>query len=232
MAEVDKQSMLKMIGNLKIIPVQDDSPLPAPPFVPFLAVFNPDSFAIKEDMDYTADCTPGKEGSSLVFRGVKPREFTMEFILDGTGVNMGGVKIPVTAQVLLFRTTTSLMVGSSHRPPRLMVQYGTFINYCRMKTSTITYTMFDVVGLPIRAKVSATFVEEKKSVLSDLLNMLSSPDLTHIREVRETGELLPMICHEIYEDQNYYIQIAKVNRLKNFRRLHVGTQLIMPPFAK
>jgi hypothetical protein len=229
MADLDTQ----MLWNLKIIPVQDDSTfIPAPPFVPFLAMFNPDSFAIKEDMDYTADCPHGKDGSGLVFRGVKPREFTMDFILDGTGVNKGDVKIPVTAQVLSFRLTTSLMVGSSHRPPRLMVQYGTFICYCRLKNSTITYTMFDITGLPIRAKISATFVEEKKSILSDLFNMLSSPDLTHIREIRETGELLPMICHEIYEDQNYYIQIAKVNRLKNFRRLHAGTQLIMPPFTK
>ena len=231
MAEVDKQSMLKMIGNLKIIPVQDTNPLPAAPFVPFVAVFNPDSFAIKEDMDYTSQCTPGQEGSGFVFRGVKPRTFTMEFFLDGTGVNFGGVKVPVTVQVALFRAVTSIIRGDKHRPPRLLVQYGTFINFCRMNTSTITYTMFDVVGLPIRAKVSAQFTEEKDKNLSDLFNMLSSPDLTHIRTVNETGELLPMICHEIYEDQNYYIQIAKVNRLKNFRRLQAGVQLVMPPFG-
>jgi hypothetical protein len=231
MAEVDQQSMLKLIGNLKIIPVRDDSPIPAPPFVPFVAIFNPDSFTIKEDLDYTTHCTPAKDGGGLVFRGTKPREFTMEFMLDGTGVNMNGVKIPVTAQVALFRTTTSLIVGEKHRPPRLLVQYGTFINFCRLKSSSINYTMFDVAGLPIRAKVTASFVEEKDPYVSDLFNMLSSPDLTHIREVREKGELLPMICHEIYENQNYYIQIAKVNRLKNFRKLKAEIQLVMPPFG-
>ena len=203
MADLDKQSMLKMIGNLKIIPVQDEGTLPAAPFVPFVAIFNPDSFSIKEDIDYINECTPGKEGGHLKFTGIKPRVFTLDFMLDGTGVNMGGVKIPVTAQVASFRLTTSKLVGTDHRPPRLLVQYGTFINYCRLKTSTINYTMFDVTGLPIRAKISATFAEDKKSSVSDLFNMLSSPDLTHIREVREMGELLPMICHEIYEDQNF-----------------------------
>jgi hypothetical protein len=158
-----------------------------------------------------------------------PRSFTLEFTLDGSGVNMEGAKIPVTAQVLLFRAVTTKIVGAIHRPSYLIVQYGTFISKCVLKSSSVTYTMFDSFGLPIRAKVSAEFIERTPTGLTGLLNMLSSPDLTHRVEVKEFS-LLPLLTYRTYNNQDYYLQVARANKIKNFRRLKPGT-LVMPPIA-
>lgn len=225
---MDDQSLVKLVFNLKIIPIDSSSSFPIG--VPFVAMFNPESFSIKEDLDWSASCAPGDNGSEHEYKKTKPRKFTISFTLDGTGVNTNGVKIPVTAQIALFRATTTGIKGALHRPNYLIVQYGTFVNTCVMLSSEVNYTMFDMFGLPIRAKVTAQFSEHTIKPLNDILGMLSSPDLTHSKIVQE-GDLLPLLTKDVYNNQDYEIQVARANRLKNFRKLEAGSTLIFPPIA-
>jgi len=222
---MDDQSLAKLPFNLKIIPINDTG---FPIGIPFIAMFNPENFTIHEDIDWLANCPPGAQGANLKYKGTKPRTFTLEFTIDGTGVNTNGVKIPVTAQVALFRAATTGVRGALHKPAFLLVQYGLFICTCALNSSNVTYSLFDFTGLPIRAKISASFTEHTVPTLSDILGMLSSPDLTHYKTVNE-GELLPVLTNEIYNNQLYYLQVAKVNKLKNFRKLEAGTKLKFPP---
>ncbi|MCK5703624.1 MAG: LysM peptidoglycan-binding domain-containing protein, partial [Cyclobacteriaceae bacterium] len=60
---------------------------------------------------------------------------------------------------------------------------------------------------------------------------LQSPDLTHFKIVKE-GETLPLIAKKIYGDSKYYLEIARVNNINNFRRLKTGQQLVLPPIDK
>ena len=222
---MDAISAAKLPFNLKIIPISTSG---FPIGIPFIAMFNPESFAINEEIDWNDQCPPGNQVSDYLYNKTKPRKFTIEFTLDGTGVNTNGVKIPVTAQIILFRAATTGVRGDLHRPNFLLVQYGTFINTCILNSSTVTYTMFDMFGLPIRARVSASFTERTVKTLSDILGMLSSPDLTHKVEVKQ-GDTLPLLTYNTYNNQTYYLQVAKVNKLKNFRNLKAGTTLVFPP---
>jgi len=224
---MDLQSAVKLPFNLKIIPTTKEG---IPFGVPFLAMFNPESFSVKDEVEWTSKCAIAKSGDDPKYVRVKPRVFTMEFMLDGTGVNTNGVKIPVTAQVALFRAVTTNVRGNIHRPPYLMVQYGTFVNTCIINSSNVTYTMFDMFGLPIRAKISATFTERTVGALNDILGMLSSPDLTHKITAKE-GDLLPLLTYQTYNNQTYYLQVARFNKLKNFRKLGAGTTLVFPPIS-
>lgn len=215
--------------NLKIIPTNHDGvPFAAEPFIPFVAMFNPESFSVKDEIEWSPQCPPNSSSNDPKFLRVKPRNFTIEFTLDGTGVTNNGVKIPVTAQVALFRAITTNVRGKIHRPPYLMIQYGTFVNTCIINSSTVTYTMFDVHGVPVRAKISATFTERTVGLLNDIVGMFSSPDLTH-HVIAKRYDLLPLLTHQVYNNQNYYLQVARVNRLKNFRKLNAGDKLIFPP---
>ncbi len=224
---MDTQSAIKLPFNLKIIPMNKDG---IPMGLPFLAMFNPENITIREDLQWNQTIPAGSEGTDPGYVKTKPRTFTLELTLDGTGVNTNGAKIPVTAQVLLFRSATTHIAGVLHRPPYLLVQYGLFIMNCIINSSSVTYNMFDMFGLPIRAKITATFTERIVSGLSDVLNMLSSPDLTHKVGVKE-GDLLPLLTYQVYNNQNYYLQVAKANKLKNFRKLKAGTTLVFPPIA-
>jgi hypothetical protein len=224
---MDAQSAAMLPFNLKIIPTDDNG---IPNGVPFIAMFNPENLAINETLNWDKKEAVGKDGSDPTFTGSQPRTFTIDLVLDGTGVNNNGIKIPVTAQVLLFRSITTVIKGTVHRPNYLLVQYGTFLCNCCINYSTVTYTMFDMTGLPIRARISASFTERKPASLGSILNMLSSPDLTHVIQVKE-GDLLPLLTYQVYNDQSYYLQVAKVNKLKNFRKLAAGTSLTFPPIA-
>jgi hypothetical protein len=224
---MDEISAAKLPFNLKILPVNKDG---IPNGVPFLAMFNPESIAINETVNWSTKNARGKQGTDPVYKGTKPRSFSLELTIDGTGVNTNGVKIPVTAQVLLFRAATTTIIGSVHRPPYVIVQYGLFICNCVLTSSSVTYTMFDMTGLPIRAKINASFTERTPAGLGGLLSMLSSPDLTH-KVVVKQGDILPTLTYQTYNNQTYYLQVAKVNKLKNFRKLQAGTTLVFPPVS-
>ena len=59
----------------------------------------------------------------------------------------------------------------------------------------------------------------------------NSPDLTHIRTVEE-GDTLPLMAYRIYGDSKYYLQVAQVNGLTNFRKLRPGQELFFLPILE
>lgn len=225
---MDAQSAAKLPFNLKIIPVDETTGLPNG--VPFIAMFNPDQIGLQEQLIWREDTAAGRQDSDHTYVRTTARNFSIDIMLDGTGVNTGGAKIPVTTQVALFRTTTSRIVGTDHRPNFLLLQYGPLAINCVLESSTVTYTAFDMFGVPIRAKISARFAERVRGGLSSILSMLSSPDLTHQVEVKEY-DLLPTLTYQVYKNQNYYLQVARINKLKNFRKLEAGTTLTFPPVS-
>ena len=99
-----------------------------------------------------------------------------------------------------------------------------------METMSTTYTLFKPSGYPLRAKVALSFVEAVSKAESELLSNRSSPDLTHLIEVRD-GDTLPLLCKSIYGDPGYYLDIARFNNLTDFRNLKPGTKLSFPPLS-
>jgi len=226
---MDLQSAAKLPFNFKIIPVRSSSSN-IPSDIPFLAMFNPENIAITEGVEWSESASWGSDGTDMQYKVTSPRTFSVTLTIDGTGVNTNGVKIPVVAQVAMFRAATTTIDGTTHHPAYLIVQYGVFICKCVLTSSTITYTMFDFTGLAIRATINASFTEVTPNALGNLLSMLSSPDLTHTQTVKD-GDLLPLMTYNIYKKQDYYLQVAKFNKLKNFRRLKQGTVIKFPPIG-
>ena len=65
--------------------------------------------------------------------------------------------------------------------------------------------------------------------------MITSPaslnkggSVKHLIEVK-AGDTLPLLCYQIYQDCTYYIDVAKINNLTNFRDLKPGIKLQFPP---
>ncbi|MCB0575937.1 MAG: hypothetical protein KDC61_15380, partial [Saprospiraceae bacterium] len=161
---------------LKIIPVNDDGNVISGE--PFVLQYNPQSFSIKEELDFEQPQEQGKPGNDPQYKGIKPREFTIEFTIDSSGL-FTSLRIPVIEHVRLFRSLTTIPKSKDHRPQRLIVQYGTFLSSCNLVSSEITYTLFDREGIPLRAKVKAGFQETKDNELNQAARQFSSPDVTH-----------------------------------------------------
>lgn len=173
--------------------------------------------------------------------------------LSGLGIDLG--KVPdfnsVVAQVELFLTlgaritsggpikTTS--IGSTpevktspkgpsevHRPLYMMIVWGTFLMTGVLEKASVTYTMFNPEGIPIRAKMNITVAESFDAALENKGKKPESPDLSKAILVKE-GDTLPDLCFQEYGDSALYMQVAEVNKLKNFRKLTPGTELLFPP---
>lgn len=217
-----------LLVKLTITPFEDSENVqmgpPAGP--PFVAQFNPETLTINNEIEFgPEEPAHGDDGEEAKYKSTKPRSFTFDFLLDGTGA--AGLKIEVLAQIELFKQTVGF-TGKIHRPLYLVVNWGTFIATCVLESFSITYKLFRPNGTPLRATLSATFKEHKPKALKELEKNLSSPDLTHAHLVME-GEHLSLITHRIYRNPAYYVQVAEANGLDNLRALASGRTLLLPP---
>ena len=70
----------------------------------------------------------------------------------------------------------------------------------------------------------------QRLILKDQLNSLS-PDITHQR-LFKADDRFDLVVARIYQNPQYYIDVAKANGLTGFRKIKTGTKLFFPPVEK
>lgn len=202
----------------------------------FSTFINPDEITLNYTVLSEQNPASGATGNAGPFLGTTPFEVTLKFFLDGT--NATGVPLDVKDKIIEFYQTTGYD-GKGHRTRFLRINWPGLIWYranqfafdCILKTANIQYKLFNNGGKPLRAIITATFIEKRAKEQIEAEEDKKSADLTHIRIVKE-GDTLPTMVHKIYGNFKYYLEIAKVNNLKNFRDLIPGQKLVFPPFDK
>jgi LysM repeat protein len=199
----------------------------------FVVDFNPNTFVITNKIEYKQPDTKGQDGGDPQFEKIPPLEFSVDFTIDGTGVLNKGQGAPpkdfVKTQIKKLRDVTgSTINGEIHRPNYLALLWGTFYIECVLTSLNITYNLFDPQGVPLRAKITCGFIERIGPGKDGRKSRLESADLTTWVTVQE-GDTLPLIAWTKYDDPAYYLQLARINKLTNFRDLRPGTKLILPP---
>ncbi|HLT06665.1 MAG TPA: hypothetical protein VK014_04010 [Cyclobacteriaceae bacterium] len=197
----------------------------------FTLPINPEQYAQKYEIKYDAKPAPGNQGVEEKFTSSAPEELKLDFTFDGTDTIFGyshlGKSVP--QQIQEFREVVYDLSSDIHQPRFLKVMGLGVIFPCVLKNLDITYTLFKHDGTPLRAKISATFLnfkEVKRRVAEEGKN---SPNLTHLRTVKG-GDSLPLMVFKIYKNSKYYLEVAKANNLTNFRKLNTGDQIRFPPF--
>ena len=113
----------------------------------------------------------------------------------------------------------------------MRLAWGTLQFRCRLKEMTVRYILFQPNGKPLRAEVTAEFMEYIDAATTLKMQGDNSPDMTHVRIVK-AGDSLPLMCYEIYGDCNYYLEVAKANKLPNYQALPIGQRITFPPIKK
>lgn len=194
----------------------------------FTVMFNPNTYSQKYEVEYEERQGQGDTGSPQVFGKIKPQEYSFEFLFDGTGAAAEAVDVHDTVE--RFLTVTGKHDGEIHRPLYLKLSWGALISKCVLKSAEVTYNLFKPDGMPLRAKVKATFAENVEDTLRVAQDRRSSPDLTHLHVVA-AGEHLSQLAHRYYGDAGRYFQVARFNGLRSFQ-LEVGQQLEFPPIKE
>jgi hypothetical protein len=225
------------LAKLKIIAYTDERFEEAVEDGEFLAQLNPEKVSFKYQIELEEQQAQGTSGAQPRFGKTKPEELTFQFLFDATGA----VPLPdgasavsddgVEARIAAFKRVVLQYNGEEHKPNNLKLIWGRLLFKCVLNELNLEYTLFRADGTPLRASATAKFVGYVEDELRVATERRESPDLTHLRVIRD-GEKLQDHVVSIYGDAALYLEVARVNRLVNFRRLTTGQTLVFPPVNK
>lgn len=205
----------------------------------FEALINPESFTIKYKTEQNKEQASGTTGTDIKFNKTLPQKLELNLLFDGTGVIQSALSAKnnktkedgIAGEIESFKKVVFNYDGENHEPNYLKVYWGVLLFKGRLTNLDIEFKLFKPNGAPIRANVKIEITGTIEEELRIAQENKSSPDLTHIREVQE-GDRLPLMTYRIYGDSKYYLEVARVNAISNFRKLQVGQKIFFPPIKK
>ncbi len=233
------------LQKMKLV-AYDDAKFSAPSNLEYEVLINPESYSLTYSNIVNDQSAQGSSESVSSSNKRAPQSIAFKFLFDGTGVLkrgsgglLSGIAIPglpsdkpdVLQDYENFRQVVYVYDSGTHKPRFVQIQWGPLLYNCQLTNMTISFKLFKPDGTPVRAEADCTFqavIDEEKLATVENKN---SPDLTHLRTVKE-GDTLPLLCYREYGNSKYYYQVARVNGLTDFKQLIPGMKLIFPPFAK
>ena len=201
---------------------------------PFTAWINPASYSYNKQISYNDRQAQGSPGPSPEFNRIADETVSFELVFDATGVipaPPGQSYAKGVSDVLKqFLALVATVNGTIHSPNYLILGWAQLQFQCVLSSVKIDYTLFRPDGTPLRAKVSVSFQSYTSETKLAQGTNTSSPDMTHVVAVT-AGDTLPNLCHAIYGDSRFYLQVARHNKLPSFRTLVPGTVLHFPPLG-
>ena len=199
-------------------------------------MFNPSTYKKSYKIAFGSIQGLNKPGRKASYASTPPGDISFQFLLDGTGVSYMGAEAlsralkgeSVLKDIEKFEKLCLKMNGQIHQPNFLRIHWGNLDFPARLASLNISYDLFDQGGEPLRARLDASFIEDKTEATIARESNKSSPDLTHVRIVK-SGDTLPLLCKEIYGSSEHYLRVARGNGLDDFRNLVPGQRLSFPP---
>jgi len=211
---------------------------------------NPSSYSLNRLVNYTYDRGLGFTASEAKFSNTRPVHLDFEFLFDGTGVvpkpsTLGDIPLVgaiasalspdepfvVMNEIGKFEKVVYNYSSEQHRPRAVLMVWGSLTFPCVLTSVDYRYTLFKEDGTPLRAVAKCVFCESIPGAERVRRENARSPDLTHLRDVRD-GDTLPLLAYDVYGNGQLYLEVARVNKLVNFRRLRPASRLTFPPLDK
>lgn len=221
---------------LKIVACQESddgtvSPLDTPDKTISLLI-NPSQMKHERRTCFVQRKPMGDTGSGRKFSHMQPGKLSFSAVFDGTGVVPRPADSTMPAEVEDQLQTLSKVIyaykGGIHEPSIVQIVWGSLLFQGRLTSFSVDYTLFRPSGSPLRATAALGFDSYTSSKQAELEADTSSPDLSHLVQVRD-GDTLPLLCERIYGDGRYYTAVARYNGLRQFRSLTPGMELHFPP---
>lgn len=201
-----------------------------PPII--IVQFNPTEYTLTKGAQIAEINIPGIDSPILQFVRGQNEKLTLELFFDTTQAGMG--MFPVLDVRLLTRPVYELVKihGNTHAPPRIRFIWGLGLSFRAIVESVQQkFTVFNPLGIPLRATLSVTFREYK--TLEEQLAELNLQSSDHSKErVVQVKDTLSRIAFEEYGDSSKWRFIASdpanAAVVSNPRRLMAGTRLLVP----
>jgi hypothetical protein len=226
-------NVLGEVAKLEFI-AYSDSKFEKPTGKNFIVQFNPADFSTSHAVKRGLSILNGQ--IRRIFMFTESPDISLEFTLDGTGASPTSLsenfkRVDITKKVKDFLDLCYEINSDIHEPNYIIISYGNILFKTVFKSCDIKYTLFKSDGTPLRAKVSAKFINQESVKFTAKKLGLNSPDVTHKRTIKDSDTLTAM-AEKIYERNDLYQDIAAFNNLNSFRRVKTGTELFFPPLKK
>ncbi|MEM9544984.1 MAG: LysM peptidoglycan-binding domain-containing protein [Bacteroidota bacterium] len=200
---------------------------------PFVVHVNPKTYTKSTVIKFSEEQASGTSSGQSNHDKTEPVKLSFDFLLDRTGAlgNDPDAENGVETDIEDFKSLALDFEGEIHKPRYLKLCWGSLIFKCQLEKLDIEYKLFNQEGKALRANLKCSFREFKEDTERVAEDNNSSPDLSHMRIVNE-GDTLLLMCHKIYGDTRYYNQVARHNKLTNFRKLTQGQRIFFPPIEK
>lgn len=198
---------------------------------PYTVMINPDTIKLQRGIEYNEEQAPDTSSASQKYKSTPSDKLSFDIIIDCTGV-VDSKRTDMSKEIKALEKIVLIYNGDIHRPNFVKVQWGQNIVFNGVLTSIDTsYTLFKPDGSPLRAKLSLNFSQYISPETVKKLDDQKSPDITHLVTVIE-GMTLPQLCFQVWNDDSYYVQVAKYNDLNKFRNLKGKKSLVFPPILQ
>lgn len=193
--------------------------------------FNPTEYTKSKAAQIAEIGIPGIDSPILQFVRGQNEKLTLDLFFDTTEHGMGDSALPVTGRTEQIYQLVKIQ-PKTHAPPRIRLTWSNSLSFeAIVENVQQKFTLFNPLGVPLRATLSVTFREYK--TLAKQLNELNlqSPDHTKTLVVQR-GDTLTSIAAREYDDPAVWRVIANdpanAGRIGNPRRLIPGTVLSLP----
>ncbi|WP_329562256.1 CIS tube protein [Kitasatospora sp. NBC_01266] len=192
--------------------------------------FNPATLVLSKSTEWRR--TPSRmAGQSALpeFVGSGPRTLSLDVFLDATATHDDAVEKAVEQLLTACVPTPSSLAQKTPASPWIRLDWGTSktTSFNGVLTGlSVTYTLFDVDGKPLRASCSLTIQEASVDPAGQ--NPTSgSPEARSTHRVI-AGDSLPLLAWREYGDATVWRTIAEANDIDDPLVLVPGTELIVP----
>ncbi|CAL1517149.1 hypothetical protein [Chitinophaga sp. MM2321] len=224
------------------------------------ALVNPESYTMRHLVVYNpTPPAAGSTGKNQQYAYTAPPDLQFDFLFDSSGVipqPLGGLagalsgipavgaiagaiagatgavkKYDILADINKFKKVVYVYNGTGHSPRRVQLLWGTLFFEGVLTSLSFNFKLFKPDGTPIRVVATAAFSGTIEDDLKVAMQKSNSPDLTHIRVVKQ-GDTLPLMTYRIYGSADYYLEVARFNNLTDFRNIRPGDTIKFPPLDK
>ncbi len=192
--------------------------------------FNPATLSLRKSTEWrrTPSRTAG-ESALPEFVGSGPRALSLDVFLDATATHDNSVEKAVEQLMTACVPTPSSLGRKKPSSPWVRFDWGTSRTTSFdgvLSSLSVSYTLFDVDGKPLRATCSLSI--EEASVDPAGQNPTSGS-----REARRThtvvaGDSLPLLAWREYGDATAWRTIAEANGIDDPMHLPPGSELLVP----
>ncbi|MGE0853118.1 MAG: hypothetical protein AB7O44_26490 [Hyphomicrobiaceae bacterium] len=219
-----------MIGDLPILSAGDslaraqleiDTPAGLPDrIIPFR--FNPTEYQLQKANEFAEIAIPGLETPPVQYVRGGSERLSVEVLLD-TSDTLDDVRAKYVDRLQsLMRISSEL-----HAPPIVKFVWDKEIFRGVLDSLSVSYLLFAPSGVPLRARASISILAYRPVEVQVRQTKKSSPD-TEKSVVARRGDRLDGIASAVFRDPARWRDIARVNDIRDPRRLEPGRLLLLP----